>query len=434
MLLIYAEHITNRLKYIAETLLPVAGVYNIQFSSNANTYASSPLPSINYSETTLKKNEVWISPYGLLQQTNVAAQDVKTFDWKGLKVFFKTEGYLPFDIFSASFYLIARYEEYLPHELDEYGRFAHINSLAFRENFLQLPLINLWLKEFVDILKTKFPMLGIERKTFQFLPTYDIDIAFAYADKSKLKNVLASGWALMNGKPIKAKERIGLAFGYRKDPFDVFTWLDNLHDKHQLNPLYFFLLAEKRKAYDKNVSPRSSLLQALIKKVSAKNEVGIHPSWQSRHDKQVLRKEINLLNSLTHQAVRHSRQHYIRMKMPDTYRRLLSEGIERDYSMGYGTINGFRASICSPFYWYDILEDERTNLVIHPFCYMDANAYFEEHLTAEQASHQLQYYHNIVKSMDGEFSIILHNHFLTEQSEWIEWRKMYEDFLQNNFC
>lgn len=433
VLLIYTEHITNRFKYIAQTLLSITGISNVQFTDDANVYTSSSLPSINYSNTALKDNEIWIQPQGLLDKTNVVVQEIQVFDWKGLKVFFKTEGEIPFDIFSASFYLISRYEEYLPHALDEYGRYAHTNSIAFKENFLQLPLINLWLKEFVKVLKTKFPMLDIEQKPFHFLPTYDVDIAFAYADKSVVKNVLASAWTLINGERLKAKERINFTFRNKKDPFDVFDWLDNLHKKYQLAPLYFFLLAEKRKGYDKNVSPHSSSLQQLIEKTSAKYSVGIHPSWQSGESEKVLHKEVELLSNLIHKPVIDSRQHYIRMKMPDTYRNLLTENIQHDYSMGYGTINGFRASVSSPFYWYDLLKDEPTNLLIHPFCYMDANAYFEEHLSAQEASDELQYYHDTVKSVDGEFSIILHNHFLAQQKEWVEWRKMYEDFLQKNF-
>jgi len=63
------------------------------------------------------------------------------------KAFFETSGDFSFDIFAASFYLLSRYEEYLPHQKDQFGRYAHTNSLAFREEFLQLPLVNIWIEE-----------------------------------------------------------------------------------------------------------------------------------------------------------------------------------------------------------------------------------------------------------------------------------------------
>ena len=40
-----------------------------------------------------------------------------------------------FDVFSASFYLVSRYEEYLPYVKDMYERFQAENSLAYKHNF-----------------------------------------------------------------------------------------------------------------------------------------------------------------------------------------------------------------------------------------------------------------------------------------------------------
>ena len=119
------------------------------------------------------------------------------------------------------------------------------------------------------------------------------------------------------------------------------------------------------------------------------------------------------------------------MSFPETYQSLIKNNITHDYSMGYGSINGFRASYAKPFVWYDLEKEENTGLIIHPFCYMDANAFFEEKLSVRQADEELNYYFSITKSVNGEFSIIHHNHFLTKQNEWSEWRKMYENFIKN---
>ena len=89
-----------------------------------------------------------------------------------IQAFFKSEGDYPFDIFSAVFYLLSRYEEYLPHKKDMYGRYAHENSLAFKEGFLNLPLINIWLEDFKNVLKKKFPSLiihNLHHSTFNLL-------------------------------------------------------------------------------------------------------------------------------------------------------------------------------------------------------------------------------------------------------------------------
>jgi len=101
--------------------------------------------------------------------------------------------------------------------------------------------------------------------------------------------------------------------------------------------------------------------------------------------------------------------------------------------MAYGSINGFRASYALPFYWFDLERNETTDLLLHPFCFMEATSVFEQKYSVEQTAEELQYYHDMVKSVKGEFIALFHNHFLTEQPQWLPWRKMYERFLENNF-
>jgi DNA-binding ferritin-like protein (Dps family) len=174
-------------------------------------------------------------------------------------------------------------------------------------------------------------------------------------------------------------------------------------------------------------------MQQLLQQHAQRYTVGIHPSWQSGDDDVLLKDEIITLQNIIQQTVKYSRQHYIRMSLPKTYQKLIEQGIEAEYSMGYGSINGFRASYTLPFKWYDLQKELQTNLTIHPFCYMEANSFFEQKLTIDEAAAELQSYYNIVKKVNGHFITIFHNHFLTEQKQWIAWRNMYENFLHSNF-
>jgi hypothetical protein len=74
----------------------------------------------------------------IVNETGIHEQKINCSEWKGKKIFFATAGDIPFDIFSAAFYLLSRYEEYLPHELDEYGRYSHTGSIAYKEDFLKI--------------------------------------------------------------------------------------------------------------------------------------------------------------------------------------------------------------------------------------------------------------------------------------------------------
>ena len=130
--------------------------------------------------------------------------------------------------------------------------------------------------------------------------------------------------------------------------------MDDLHQKFNLHPIYFFLVAEIKGKYDKNTNIHNPEFQELIKTIAAKYPVAIHPSWYSSDHPSQLKREKQWLENISQKTIISSRQHYLRFNLPYTFQRLLSIGIKNEYSMGYGTINGFRASIASSFYWYDL--------------------------------------------------------------------------------
>ncbi|MBS1654670.1 MAG: polysaccharide deacetylase family protein, partial [Bacteroidetes bacterium] len=346
------------------------------------------------------------------------------------RTFFKTDGDLGFDIFAATFYLLSRYEEYLPHQKDEYDRYAHKNSLAYKEGFLNQPLINVWLQNLRVLLKNKFPDSPLPEPEFNFIPTYDIDEAFSYCYKGIKRTAGGIMRSVFKGEFTQLAERIRVLSRKEKDPFDSFEWMDQLHAKFNLEPKYFFLLAEKKGIYDKNISTGKAIIRQLVKKLVEKYQSGIHPSWQSGDKPGLIKREIETLSAITEKPVTISRQHYIRFTLPQTFRHLIEAGIKEDHSMGYGSINGFRASVASPFYWYDLEKEEKTDLMLYPFCFMDANAYFEEKLSPDEALDELLYYYDAVKKVNGTFITLWHNTFLGTAKMFRGWREVYENFLK----
>ena len=429
-MLVYALHIGPRLSYIVSVLFPWAVI-----TDSREQFTNFSGVRINYSPEKLRDDSLWVVPYGLLDQNEIKLQTIDCFEWEGVKAFFKTTGDLPFDLFSAAFYLLSRYEEYLPHKLDVYGRYAHENSLAYKEDFLKLPLVNLWMQAFGREMEKRsyHSKFKIQNSKFSFVPTYDIDIAYSYLHKSLWKNVFGFYRDLLQGKFEQVMERGNVYSGRKPDPFDVFDWMDALHTKYSLNPVYFFLTIVKRGQYDKNLPAGSKALQTLYKRLGRRYIAGVHPSWQSGTEVWLLEEEIQTLKGIIQKPITLSRNHFLRFTIPHTYRRLIAVGITDDYSMAYGGVNGFRASYALPYKWYDLEQESVTALSIHPFCFMEATSFFNQGYTAEQAGEEIQYYYDMVRSVNGEFITLFHNHFLTEQPEWIEWRKMYENFLENNF-
>jgi hypothetical protein len=386
-------------------------------------------PKINYSSDPVATSEYWIKPHSLLTEKAIHPQSITVFEMNGTKALFKTGGDFPFDIFAATFYLLSRYEEYLPHRKDIYGRYAHENSLAFRENFLAVPLVNQWLFSFKDSLQSKFPSLPIWERKFSFLPTYDIDEAFSYKYKGWFRTAGALFKAMLKGNWDKIAERRKVLKGEMQDPYDSYEWMDALHEQHQLHPRYFFLMAQQTGKYDRNILPDEAAFKSIVKQHAGKYDIGIHPSWQSGDKPELIKEEMGVLENLTSTKIISSRQHFIRLTLPQTFRYLVETGIKEDFSMGYGSINGFRASVASPFYWYDLEREEKTELLLYPFCYMDANSFFEQKNSAQQALEEMRQYYKTVKEVDGLLITLWHNTFLGTESLFKGWREAYEQFI-----
>jgi hypothetical protein len=428
-MILYCPHITPRLRYVVDFCSTQLFDEPIRLTADREVFLGFEGPRINYSTESIA-NVFSIVPAGLLFETGIAPQVITCAGGEGRKIFFATAGDFPFDIFSAVFYLISRYEEYLPHEKDAYGRYAHTQSLAFREGFLHLPLVNYWLQDLRTALGRYYPDLGFRYPAFKFIPTYDIDSAFSFLHKEWWRNLGGAWKAFISGRWAALHERIAVLQRKRQDPFDAYEWLDSLHLYCRLRPHYFFLVAARCKGVDRNLPLSSNAFRELIQYHAAGYRLGIHPSWQSGDDERLLQEEIEWLEVISGQQIHRSRQHFIRFTLPETYERLLRHGIDRDFSMGYGSINGFRASVASSFYWYNLRKEEATQLRVFPFCFMDANAYYEQRLTAAQGMSELLHYYRHIRKVNGLMITIWHNSFLGADPEFAGWREVYEVFLK----
>jgi len=423
MILIYSNKTSTRLQYICKFIFKEQLGLAYSITEDRDGFSNHEGIKINYSTQSFTGSLFNIPPHSLLFETGIQPQSIQCFEFKNHKAFFKNiQGDFAFDIFAACFYLLSRYEEYLPHEKDMYGRYAYENSLAWKEGFLKLPLVNIWLHDFAISLQEKFPGIDIQFPAAGFVPTYDIDIAWSYKYKGLIRNI---------GGFIKSPtlNRLSVLFGLQKDPYYSYQYMDELHAANNLSPVYFFLVATWNSVYDKNISPYSHAMWKLIRQHAKKYSIGLHPSWKSNEKDPVLKREKKILETASGAPILKSRQHYIKFTLPQTFQKLADTGIEDDYSMGYGSINGFRASVASGFQWYNLQTETISKLRLHPFCFMDANSFYEQHFTAEQAYEELLHYYDLCKKYHGTFISIFHNNFLGTDKTFAGWKEMYSRFI-----
>ena len=113
-MIIYCEHITPRVSYIFNHFLKLSGISEFEITSDLNYFINDKRNKLSYTIQPVHSG-LNITPYGLLAETGIKKQEPKAEKWNDSVCFFRTvsEGEFPFDIFSAAFFLLSRYEEYL---------------------------------------------------------------------------------------------------------------------------------------------------------------------------------------------------------------------------------------------------------------------------------------------------------------------------------
>ena len=430
MFLIYTHKITPRVRYIFRHILSRVLLIPVSFTSKVEEFVAHDGPKISYTKMPLG-NEFFIKSNDLLFEQGVNDLEISMQKWDDIPCFFTTnaKSSIPFDIFAASFYLITRYEEYLPHVKDIHGRYTATQSLAFKYRFLEKPVVDIWAFKLLKILQEKFPNYNYKKRTYKFISTIDVDNAFAYKHKNLIRTFGGFFKDLIHFKLVEVWSRLIVLLNFKNDPFDTFQKLLRLKKELKVNTIFFFLIGNYT-SFDTNVSASKKKFRLLIKDILDYAPVGLHPSYFSSQDAAIIKKEKERLENITNTPVLRTRQHYLRFNLPETYQILIDLEIEEDYSMGYASHVGFRASTCTPFYFYDLDFEIQTPLKIFPFALMDTTLNDYMKLTPKQSLGKIKELKDAVKAVNGTFITLFHNESLSDYLRWKGWKRLYESMLK----
>ena len=431
MILIYTDKITNRVRYIFHLMFRELLNVDYKLTTSSEDFIVYDGVKFSYARAPIG-NELFFQSDPLLFERGISHKDLVFLNYNDLPAFFPVyhpAAVLPFDVFAASFYLVSRYEEYLPYKKDQYGRFSATESLAWDRDFLNKPLINIWAKKLGQVLSEHFPGFSPAGSTYKFIPTIDIDAAWAYKQKGAFRTIggLLDALSKLDLKEIQLRTRV-LA-GLEPDPFDTYNFLLSIHKKYKLDSVFFILFAEYG-LNDKGISFRNRKFHTLLKYLADYSSVGIHPSYNSNSYPGKLKQEISRLSKVLNREITKSRQHFLMLRLPTTYRNLINLDITDDYSMGFASQPGFRASICSPFNFYDLDLDAETKLRIHPFTFMEGTLRDYMNTSADKALEIIKSLIKEVKDVNGTFIPIWHNESLSDKKRWTGWQKVYEAMIE----
>ncbi|HTN20179.1 MAG TPA: polysaccharide deacetylase family protein [Pelobium sp.] len=410
-LLVYTENLNPRIMYAFQHIFKnILGV-DYSFCDDLEVFTQYEQAKIAYSANNIS-GALSFKKHPFMDETSINKQDLAFAGYEGLKVpFTVVDSVFDFEVFAASFYFLSRYEEYVSSERDEHLRFEGKNSLAYENGFLERPLIDEWAYKIAKIIKKTFQEFEVKKRTFTYIPTLDIDRPFYFRNERFIRKL--------------AKFVLG---GFKKDPFDVYQQVADWDKRYNLKTIYFFLVGTK---HVNDVSPGSGnkLYQSVIRQAVKTHQIGIHPSYFAALNPEEVAIEKNKLAEISKTEINISRQHYLMLRLPKTYRSLIDAGIKADYTLAFADVAGFRASTCTPFLWYDLELEKSTNLTLYPTAVMDQTLRRYMNLTPAEALQFIIQLMQNVKAVNGTFISLWHNESINDFGVWKGWKTVYEEML-----
>lgn len=421
---IYSEHSSNRFQYVLTWIF--RDFCSFQITDDLAAFNAHNGPGIYYGKIKSQTKAIQIPDSGYLWTPKVASALPES-----AMVHFPMT-HLETDIFSFIFFSLTRAEEYEKEDRDNFGRFKAENSLAFKKGFLKLPYADLVRAELFERISKKWPAFQVPLPVYNRQITYDIDVAWAYLHRSFFRHTYGVIRDILQGNFIAIRDRWQVLNHLKEDPFFTFSRILKIHAELGDSPVFFCLMGNKTRI-DRAVGLNSGAFKQLIRDLSSKYIIGLHPSMKSGSNTEELKKEYSQLCTYAKREIIHSRQHYLLLNFPDTYHNLIEIGVKNDHSMGYASKCGFRAGTCFPFLWFDIEKDICTELTVHPFQAMDVTFWVYGQNTEEKILSELKDIENQCRAVGGTFTFIAHNSSFSGPGTWQKWEDIYVKFLNNEY-
>lgn len=422
-----AENAGPRLRYVAHILFD--RIWNVPYELvlGSQELPSESFPCINYSKKTYP-GVINIFPEGLLEEEEIRNDFASILPDDLPLLFPQNEGDLNFDPLAAIFYLGTDYEKYVHAYLDEYERYDEQEYPSAKQGYLTFPLVHLYAKKLLAIIKQHFSGFTIPDRKPKVKITLDIDNPWKYLNKSPF--IFWGGLVrdMLKGKSQEWQERLKVGLT-REDPNYSFEHIFACCPPELTT--FFFLIA-RRHVFDSRFDHTHQGLRKLILDVKQKGyQIGVHPSYLSSKNLAHIQEEKKNLEGILKQKIGSSRQHYLRVHYPVTYRNLLEAGIKDEYSNCLYHRTGFRSGLAIPYPWFDLLNNSQTDLILHPTIAMDVSLQKYMSLGPNEAIVHLHELHQRTLSVQGDFTILLHNEVFSESPPWKGWREPVSNFVKS---
>ncbi len=335
------------------------------------------------------------------------------------------------DLIAAALFMLTRWEEIVLPQRDEHDRFPAIASTAYRQGFLDQPIVDRYAMILRAWLQRLRPTWQPRRRTFHLRLSHDIDHLRRFESVDLAARQI--GRDLLRAKSLgrarqDAQDYLQARWRFASNPY--LSALERFADQAESldTQAVFYVLADGNTLYDTGYDVANPVFQDILLRLRARGHIiGLHPSYETYLNPQQYLAEKERLQNALGVEVHHARQHYLRFRVPDTWRIAADMGIQEDATLGYAQHEGFRCGTAHPFPVFDLPAGERLPLFELPLHVMDGTLKEYQQLSPEESLQRLRSMARRVAEVEGALHLLWHNHATVQP--WTPWHKAYTQFL-----
>ncbi|AOV08784.1 polysaccharide deacetylase family protein [Sporosarcina ureilytica] len=335
------------------------------------------------------------------------------------------------DIFAASFFMLTRWEEYVNPARDIHNRFSAKDSLAYKFDFLDRPIVN----EYVEMLWGMLAYLGYreqrkERK-YEFVLTHDVDHLSYWKGPMRWMQVL--GADLIKRKSLllftkSIKDLVQTKLGIKNDPYDTFDWIMDLSEAANIKSRFYFMSSDKSDN-DNRYDIKSPLAIGILNKIKKRGHIiGFHPSFDSYNNPKRWKEEKERLEETVELPIKEGRQHYLRFDSTVTWDIWNRNEMESDLTLSFADKEGFRCGVCFEFSVFNFIEQSKLRLKELPLTVMEGSFIGYQDIKPVEMYTRTMNLINTVKKYNGTFVFLWHNSSFNVPL-WADYENVYKSII-----
>lgn len=348
-----------------------------------------------------------------------------------------------YDILGLIYWMLNRIEEIGRTDLDNRDRFPATASHAYKNGYLERPIVDEWLHILGQVIQRTWPMLEIKKHQFSIKVSHDVDIPSLYAFKPWVTVLRMMAGHLLKRRDLKAffvapyikltsRNQIS-----QLDPYNTFEWLMDVSDQHGLQSAFYFICGRTYPDHDADYEPDYRIIRQLMRRINERgHEIGLHPSYLTYQKPELIKREFGRLKRITgEEGIKQTqwggRMHYLRWEHPTTLQAWNDAGLNYDTTLSYADRPGFRCGTCYEYPAFNPITQQILEIRIRPLIAMEGTIIGNTYLglgTGPQSLDKFLQLKGVCERVSGCFTLLWHNSYFQEN----EIKLIYEKILDIN--